>query len=213
MFPSQLLPSYTLATLPAATAVVAGTIIHVTDIGIAGIALISNGTRWRPLGGQATLGVQSADATGTDDLVERIGSVFAIPKGLVKVGDIIRIFFTGRRSDTTDAMQFKIRLGTDSAGLTSTLMNTLQLSGTGRTLSSMVDLQCLSATSILQLGTGAGTTGSYPMATSTADWGTAVTVSDIDANQSYASITQLKGADAGVTVSTVRGVSMIWMAA
>jgi len=210
MWPSVLLPSYLLANLPAATSVVANTRLFISNIGVSGITLRSDGTRWRPEGGRAVLGVQTSDAAGTDDLVERIGYVAALPLALIQDDDILRFWFTGRRSDATDAMQFKVRFGTDAAGLTSTLLVTLQAASTSRTLSTMVDIKRESATSILQSGT-AGVTGSYPMATSTTDWGTAVTVTDMDANQSYLSVTILKGADAGTTTGHVRGSLIEWI--
>lgn len=210
MFPSRLTKANVLTSLPAATSVGVNTIFRVTDIGVAGITLISDGTRWRPQGGSAVLHRQTADIAHADNVTEQAGMIATIPAGLLGAGDILRVTQTIFRSAAdTDVFDVRSRFGTSSAGLTGTQikLNTM-VAATSLTFSTVMEFRLISATSIIMLGTDAFESYSGISAIAQA---VAVTIPSTDAATMYWSNTTQKTADTLTTFATVRGSRLEWI--
>lgn len=153
-------PSSVFASLPAAAGV-SGQVYLVTDVGASpGTLLISNGTRWKPVNGKASIRVLGPPIAGLTN-VEAVSVQTALPAALLVVGDQIRIFTTASKSGTTDTGNYILRLGTagttsDTALLSSGLFNLAD-----RAWGHILSMKIASATSVQRSGPANSNFGSY----------------------------------------------------
>jgi hypothetical protein len=123
--PSNFAGTYTYAGLPSAAAA-SGKMAIASDIGVApGMLLISDGTRWKPLGLQclARSGVLAA-VTGT--LSETALATVAVPAGLMGVSGGLLIYTSWSHTNSANTKTMRVRLGglagTVHAGLAATTL-------------------------------------------------------------------------------------------
>lgn len=165
-------PAYTWAAKPAATAA-AGLVIRISDVGIApGILVISDGTRWIPLGVQMLARFGAAQAAITGSLSEAVCWTVTVPAGLLGLSGGLRIRDKRSRTSNANAHTQRIRWGGlagDVVLLTSVAsVGAIQLDAEIRNRSS-ASLQILSAS-----GAGFFPSGATTWATATRDTTAAV---------------------------------------
>lgn len=210
-WPPKEQPSRLLVELPAASSVASGTKIRVSNIGVSGIELVSNGTRWSPYSGHAVLYRQTgADITLADNAVEQLGFVTTIPLGLIQANDILRLTATVSRTTLdTDEYQIRQRLGIDSAGLTGTQIKAVNLvAATGNTNAAVYEYQLISATSIRLSGQDGGESYNGTSAVAVA---AAVPITDILLTQLYFSLNVIKTTDTLAGVAFIRSARLEWV--
>jgi hypothetical protein len=104
-------PLYTWAGKPAANAVPTGTIIRVSDVGVApGIVVVSDGTRWVPLGRQCMLRFGVGVSCDADTLKKTLQSV-VIPGGLMGVLGGIDYETSWTLNNTAGTKTLRVELG------------------------------------------------------------------------------------------------------
>lgn len=109
--PSQPLPTYTYATLPAAAAVSVGTRVRASDIGISpGMQLVSDGTRWIPDGVQV-LARSAVAASCPADTTEDILATITVPAGFLGVNGSLRVESGWSNTSSGNTKTLRIRLG------------------------------------------------------------------------------------------------------
>jgi hypothetical protein len=160
-----------------------------TDLGsLPGTYLVSDGTRWKILGGTATLkqlGAAAGGVTNTESLVLQT----LIPAGAMRQYDSLRFWMSLTKSGTTDALNLTLRIGTAGTTADAAVISLAgAVSAASLTFGGVFDLKMLTTTSAQRAGTGAVTgISSYSGQTGTAQ-SVAVTIPDISANAVYASI-------------------------
>lgn len=173
------LKSYTIATLPSAATAGAGAMVYASDYGVDGAVLRSNGTRWKPLGGLATL--KSLDTPSASiGTAETIVFQYQMPANLLVVKDRLRLRFAMTKSGSTDLGTMRLRVG--AAGTTADTQVLSQAPLTATILAGAIDTdwRVESATSLLKLGiTANGSPLGYSQ-TSTTAAAAAVTISNIN---------------------------------
>jgi len=175
---SGIIPVYAFASLPAAGII--GRQAFCSNFGTKGNTLQDDGTRWKPLNGQALLASLDADS-GTGGAAETIMFQYQIPAALLQVGDRLRLRLTMSKSGTAEVGNMKFRMGT--AGTTS---DTQLYSGAGimsapnRTMAVDLDFRVASATSLQQLSNNAAQSSSIGYSGNGNNaYGAAVTISNI----------------------------------
>lgn len=161
-----------------------------SDVGSSGTIMRYNGTRWRPLAGEAQLATLSAAVTGITNS-ETIVLQTLIPAGAWQTNDSILVWLATTKSGTTDTGNLSIRVGT--AGTTAdtaitgysafSIMATGSQSGAG-----LYEIKLASATSALKVGNAAAATHAYQSSGSSTAAVVATTITDASANALYVSI-------------------------
>lgn len=108
--------SYTWATIPSAASNT-GAQVFVSDVGQGGSYWYSDGTRWRAVGGSYVIKGITSPVTSDGTTTEAVIAQVALPPGLFRTGDYLRVFFAMTKSGTVDTNTCRWRLGT--AGTTS----------------------------------------------------------------------------------------------
>ncbi len=188
--------SYTLATLPAASAM-SGLMAYVSDVG-AGIFVRSNGTRWLPINGRAVIKRSPATEPTTTTAAETDvpSQTLPLPIGLWKDGDLLRISGRVLKSGESDSVALIARINNGLTAVTGT--NAGQVSQPATTNNDcQFDfwLKRLSATTLRAFPAGAGFVGTGSTVPAT------ITVADMDANQMYAHLTCTITGGGGETVT------------
>jgi hypothetical protein len=180
-------PGVAYASLPAAAAGNAGKILRVTDIGPsgAGSLWISTGSRWVPLNGSVGL-ARAARQTGIGT-GETLAMQALVPVGVLKVDDVLRLFFSLTKSGTTDQCTHRLRIGTAGTTADTQIWTGNILAAANQSGGFISEVSIISATSVQRMGQGALTTGSYSIASNTAA-PAAVAISSADSNPLYVSL-------------------------
>lgn len=209
-YDSNPLPRATFANFPAANSVPVGYQMVATNVGTNGITLYSDGTRWRPSGGRATvkdLGTAVAGIASGETIVMQ----HLFPAALLASGDTI--LFDGLalgKSGATDTGALMLRLGTggttaDTSILTlANVMTAANLSWGGAFALKIVD-----ATHARKIGSGAVAGGAGSFAGGSAGVVAASVVISNISNALYASL----GINSSSTNNTVSfdGGQIIWI--
>jgi hypothetical protein len=151
---TDLLPGSTFAKLPAVTT--GNRLALVNDIGPAGFGSlwISDGTRWRLLGGRqviAMLGAAVGSIANSETVVMQTAA--ALPAGSWQTNDVLRLSFTVNKSGTTDALTGNVRIGTaGTTGDTAVVSATTILAAANRSGTFQFDIKLVSATSAQRVG-------------------------------------------------------------
>lgn len=180
---------FTFATLPAA-ATVPGKKAIVTDVGpaVSGSEWVSNGTRWSPRGGILVLAQLGNPVTGLTNS-EAISLQTLLPAGLMQTNDGLRIEMTVSKSGTTDGGVIAVRIGT--AGTTAdtaiTGISGNALAAGNQSSGFEYELKLTAATTMLKVGSGTTTNGSYSVASNTAV-AAGTTISSAATNPLYVSL-------------------------
>lgn len=184
--------SYTWAAKPSA-ATGNGEIIFVSDVGVGGSFWFSDGSNWRPIGGRVTLHNLAASA-GSNSTSEAVRSQVLFPANLLKTGDVIRITLGTAKSGTADTMTFRLRFGTAGTTADTQLAASASPATTNQTLGAVLEFSKASATAVSRRGNGSTVNAWIGVTTSAraAD----VTVTDMDANAMYLSLTSSMGSGA-----------------
>lgn len=93
-----------------------------TDLGTAGLMIIYDGTKWKPLGGVGIIylsGVQTS--LHTSDTVEATVFTYTIAAGLVSANGGLRITINGVATGTAGTKNYRVRLSTTSGSAGGTL--------------------------------------------------------------------------------------------
>lgn len=193
-------PTYAYASLPAASSVPPGFMVFVSDLGANGTLLMSNGTRWRPEGGTATLaalGAVVASVANTETIVLQT----KLPVGAWQANDTIRIWVDATKNGATDTGLLSVHVGT--AGTTgdtqitglsaAAILSAAALSGGWN-----YDVKLLSTTSAQRVGVNGATLPTYSGASTSAAYA-ATTITDAGANALFVSV----GLASGGTTNTL----------
>lgn len=193
----------TWAAIPLASDAGAGALYYATNVG-GGTLLVSNGTRWRPLGGSSVLGKLGAPVAGIVN-AEQLVLQTLIPAGLLAAGDQLLVSATVAKSGATDSSDFSVRVGTAGTTADTVVYVLTALSAAARTWGSQEEFKLISATSLQRNG---NTTSAYVgLATSVAP--AAVTISSASSNALWLSV-GLKSNGATDTV-TAQGATIQWI--
>lgn len=200
-------PATTWANRPLPVTSYPNAIIRITDVGGntgagGGNFFFTNSTRWKALGGNITLDTVDTPNTSVANTTEqnlnpnRIG----IPAAVISVnGDRLRFRATLTKSGAADTSTIRLRFGPLGTTADPILATITSLATTSISLGVVMDFKRVSATSIQKEGNastdnayGGANAGSFPAAT---------TVSDMDANIMFLSITsQMTGGTETVTL-------------
>ncbi len=160
--------------------------LHVTDYGLGGLDIYSDGTRWRLAGGQATL-KNYTEAQLSTVAINQNDSIIASatwPKGLYADGDRLNVHLTGQKSGATDTITLKLAYSTDPgvyAG-SAVITNTAAVTGATDSVSSMLPVGRKDNVTMKVRGTGVWSPISGPSSSNIAS-DTAVT--NLDTTQGY----------------------------
>lgn len=162
-----------------------GRTAYISDVGIGGSFWLSDGSRWRAIGGSYVLKNSVSNITNSG-AAKVVMDYVALPIGLFKDGDVLQIDFeksrTGGTSDT-DATDIMIGAAATTPG-TSLGLGTSALATTSVELASRYRVRRDSSTSIRQLSIS----GSVGTGASTTLFASAV-VPNMDSQQTYLQIT------------------------
>lgn len=186
--PFETAPSYTWASIPAASGTVRR--VFLTDIG-GGTIWLSNGTRWYPENKSIIIYTTVADNPQTLGTA-KVMAQNLIPAGLWQDRDKLRITYTYCKAAGTETCTHNFRLGTAGTTADTSLGTTGAPGSTNVSVGNVIEFQRLSATSVRRNGTGVigGMVG-----TSTTAFAAAVTVSSLDTNPMYMSLTSVSSAN------------------
>jgi hypothetical protein len=176
-------PAYTWAGKPTAAAGNAGSIIRITDIGTSSFGSLwqSNGTRWYPLNGNLTLNEISAPIVSNGTTTNAVLNAFLIKAGSFQNGDIIEVYPSITKNNTSDTNTSLLYISTSSSVIgTSLNISMAQPATTNLEAFTVWKFKRLSATSIKPLTVG-GATG---FGTSTSVHAS-VTVPNMDTQDTY----------------------------
>jgi hypothetical protein len=151
------LGAYTYATLPAAASW-SGYTARASDLGAApGALVISDGSRWKPIGGRVVLKNQGASSNVAN--VETIVAQTLIPAGAMAAGDVLSIVFSGTKSGATDNANFVFRIGSAGTTADATMVAggaAAWMGATALTGAAWHEFQIASATTVQRLGAMSG---------------------------------------------------------
>ena len=187
-------PAVTFANLPAAAAGNLGQVYRVTNIGQAGVGSlwISTGAKWAPVNGRVRGFSLPAPVPVAAGAAQTIVAQWALPAGFFHVNDIAQIFSNVSKAGITTTEALGIYLG--SVGTIAgdvALINAAALSAANRTVSSIFDLQIVSATSARILSGTTTAPGGYGQASASAENATMV-IPNIS-NPLFITVTALPG--------------------
>jgi hypothetical protein len=166
----------------------AGKIVRVSNFGTKGALLMDDGTRWKPVGGCATLYTLDTASGGIGN-TNTIVAQYQIPAGAFQNKDRLRVYQTMTKSGTTDTGAMNIYFGTTGTIQVGDLVvaNSPTLGAAQQSSGYLYDFRRESATSLLKIGaTSAGSAMGYS-ANSASALAAAATVSDMDANAMWLS--------------------------
>lgn len=144
-------PVYLWTSKPAASTVASGTIIRIADVGVSpGILVISDGTRWVPMGNQL-LARNAAGLSVTGTTVESILATVTIPTGLMGLNGGLLVLSSWTTTNSANNKTLRLRLGGISGTQFMAIVNTAS--------ASTADMR-----SIRNRGTAASQVGSAPIA-------------------------------------------------
>lgn len=189
---------------PAATNV--GREIRFTDVGGnigtgGGNFFFSNGTRWKPVNNSIVLdSVDTANSGIANTAEQQLNpNHILIPGGVIGNFDRLRLWVSMSKNAAADSTTIRLRFGPLGTVADPILSTITSLATTNQSLGFLTEFKRLSATTMQKQG-NASTDISY-MGASAGAYPAAVTVSDMDANGMYLSITsQLSGGTEIVTL-------------
>lgn len=192
---SNIYPAYAWAARPAAASYT-GAIIRITDAGggtgavSGGNFFFSNGTRWKPVGGNIILdGVDTANSAAANTAENQLNpNHVVIPAGLIGDYDRLRIRASMSKNGAADTALLRIRFGPLGTVADPVLVSTNVMATTAVSNGFFMDFKRASATSLQNLGSGAPL-APYSGTSSTVAYATPVTVSSMDTTPMYLSIT------------------------
>ncbi len=144
----------TFASLPAANSVSKGSEVFALNIGKNGSKLRSTGTYWRPVNGNCTMLVQSADITLLANTTEQIFTAAQIlfPANFLQIGCIISLWPALGKASSTDTATFKARFG-PLGTVSDPMINAFaSLATTNLSIGGTAEYQIISATTVCKLG-------------------------------------------------------------
>lgn len=101
--------STTWAQRPAASTM-SGKIIRISDIGPGGCTFVSNGTRWKPLGGSCVIAQTNTTSAVTGTVSETLLYSFTVPGGLMSTNGILEfrtlLYYTNSANTKTSRIRF-----------------------------------------------------------------------------------------------------------
>jgi len=147
-------PVYPWASMPAAGII--GRQAFCSNFGVKGNMLQDDGTRWKPLNGQALLASRDV-LSGNINNVETIVFQHQLPAAFWQISDRLRLVMTHGKSGTTDNMTTKLRLGTAGTTSDTQLFSWTFLNSGNRSSATMFDLRLETATTVQQLNNTGGT--------------------------------------------------------
>lgn len=179
---------------PAATSANVGRQARFTDVGGnlgtgGGNFYFSNGTRWKPMNGSIVLdSVDTANAGIANTTEQQLNpNHIIIPAAVIGDFDRLRLWVSMSKSATTDSATIRIRFGPLGTIADPVLSTITTLATTNQSLGFLTEFKRLSSTTMQKQG-NASTDISY-MGANAAAYPAAVTVSDMNANGMYLSIT------------------------
>ena len=122
-------PTSVFASLPTPATAGAGAVYLVTDIGSGGTLFVSNGTIWRPVGGQCVLAQSFVQSATTGSITENTLATVTIPAGVMTANGILEI--ESLWSMTSNANNKRARLRFSGASGTAYYDNTLTTGALG----------------------------------------------------------------------------------
>jgi hypothetical protein len=115
---------------------------------------ISDGTRWRLLGGRQVIAMLGAavSAIANSETIA-LQTATALPVGAWQTNDVIRVSFTVNKSGTTDSLTSSLRIGTaGTTADTAVVSATTLLAAANRSGTFQYDIKLVSATSAQRVG-------------------------------------------------------------
>jgi len=94
---------------PAATGA-GGMVIYITDVGVGGSYWVSDGVRWRVVGGSVTL-INKSGTTATGATAYQLLMSAAIPAGLLQAGDRLQAEWLNIKSAASETFARALRFG------------------------------------------------------------------------------------------------------
>lgn len=188
---SDFIGPYAWASLPAA-GLVPNKRALVTDVGGApGIHVVSDGTRWKPVNGQAVLKRMGAAVSGINN-TETVVAQALLPAGILQAGDSIFMRLSANKTGTTDNLTVSLRVGT--AGTTAdtalTGLSALSVASTTNiTAGVMLGVRVLSNTSAQKMGMNGSNFGSYSSGSTAAIAAATTGLPDLSANAVWLTFT------------------------
>lgn len=166
-------------------------LIRATDVGVNGTILVSDGSKFNPSGG-AILLLNPVPVTGIVNSSETIQAQSGlIPKKLIRAGAKIRFFVSLYKSGTADTFTLRARLGTAGGAPDTILFTNAALTSTSKAITWERVIARTSATTMLpNFDTTASTSFAAANTTDTSE----ITVSDMDSNDLYLSISLWRSA-------------------
>jgi hypothetical protein len=187
-------PAFLWANRPAATSSNVGQYIRITDVGGntgsgGGNYFFSNGLRWKPLNGSILLdGIDTANTSVANTTEQNLNpNHIVIPAGVIGDFDRLRIRFTATKSSTVDTSVIRLRFGPLGTIADPAILTISGFSTTNISMGSLIDFKRTSATTIEKLGNGL--TNNPYSGFSTIAFPADVTISSMDANPMFLSIT------------------------
>jgi len=204
---SSAIPTYTWANRPTGTAAVTGNIARFSDVGGGspstggGNFFFYNGTRWKPMAGSICLdAVDTANAAVANTTEQNLNpNHVLIPAGVIGDYDRLRLWVSLSKNAASDSSTIRVRFGPLGTTADPILATVTTLATTNQSLGFIMEFKRNSATTIQKQG-NASTDVSFNGA-SAGTYPAAVTVSDMNANGMYMSITsQMTGGTEVVTL-------------
>lgn len=139
----------TWASLPSA-ATYNGWYVWITNAGAGGSLWRSNGTRWKPVNGTATLATLDTTSANIPNS-EAVVFQYQLPAGLWQVPDKLRLYLTFTKSGTTDSLTYRVRIGTAGTTADTQVQGGTIIGAAGTEASVIHDIRLQSATSAMVL--------------------------------------------------------------
>lgn len=177
----------TFASLPAAGSST-GRIYWVTDVGANGCQMRSNGTRYKVVG-TCLLVSQDSESSSTTNTTPGIKLQTLLPAGALQAGDRLKIYWTQRKSGTTDQGGMTIYVGTAGTTSDTSVFGQNVLTAAQQQGGYHMDLRLVTNTTLgtLPVNNATGVSSSYPTINNSAG-GAATTISDASSNALYVSM-------------------------
>lgn len=195
----------TWAARPSASALGAGSLITVTDLGVSGVLMRSDGTNWPPVNGRFTAFLQGAAITTVANTTEQVfgAAQVVFPAGLLVVGAQVQIHSGGLgKSSNADTSSLRFRFGTAGTTADAQVADTTPLATTNQTVPVLAQWRVESLTTLRRVGArGVVLTGQATGAPRSAD-----TVPDVSANANILSLTSAM--TSGTETMTLHGLQV-----
>lgn len=177
----------TFGSLPAAGSST-GRLYWVTDVGANGCQMRSNGTRYKVVG-VCLLVSQDSESSSTTNTAPGIKLQTLLPAGALQAGDRLKIYWTQRKSGTTDQGGMTIYVGTAGTTSDTSVFGQNVLTAAQQQGGFHMDLRLVTNTTLgtLPVNNATGVSSSYPTINNSAG-GAATTISDASSNALYVSM-------------------------